>query len=741
MTATRLWIALVLLAGIVVPLPALALPSFEEVKAAYTPSEAWLLARDGRPLQSLRVDLQIRRFPWTRLEEVSTALCRAVIISEDKRFYEHHGVDWTAAGNAAWDNFWNTRTRGASTMTMQLVGLLEEDGKRHGRRSLLEKISQTAAALQLEKSWSKKQILESYLNLVNFRGEYQGIAAMSQNLFGKWPDGLNEQESALAAVQIRSPNSSLQVITKRACTLLTEMGRKSECTNLSTLAYLALTGNLRHDEISPSLAPHLAHKLLTIPGQQFKSSLDGDLQSLATESLHRHLADLTKQNVHDGAVLVLDNASGEVLAWVGSSGDLSAASEVDGVTALRQVGSTLKPFLYALAFENRSLTPASLIEDAPLTLETGNGLYLPQNYEPQYQGWVSARMALAGSLNVPAVKTLVRLGPDTFLQRLHLLGFDCLKKEGDWYGFSLALGSADVSVLILANAYRTLANGGRWSPLRVTRDKAPSPVPCKQEGCIGVFTGPDHTAFIPEATFLVANILSDPSARAGTFGLESWLATPYWTAVKTGTSKDMRDNWCAGFSQHYTVVVWVGNAAGEPMHNVSGISGAAPVWREVMDWLHRGAPTLARPKNSSQPPDPPLGIVKKAISFEPPKEPSRQEWFLAGTEREVIIAAGNHSLARIDYPADGAILALDPDIPPQRQRLALQLSAPAGPGWQWCMDNKPLGRVDRNLLWLPQPGHHRLTLADGKGKEIDAVEFEVRALSGKSDTVTPDNVD
>ncbi|MCX5870399.1 MAG: penicillin-binding protein 1C [Deltaproteobacteria bacterium] len=732
----KVWIALTLLAATLTPLPALAFPTFEEVKAAYTPSEAWLLARDGRQLQSLRIDRQIRRLPWTSLSEVSTALCRAVIISEDKRFYEHSGVDWKAAGNAAWNNFRNTRTRGASTLTMQLAGLLDEEGKRHGRRSLFDKISQTATALQFEKSWTKKQILEAYLNLVNFRGEQQGIAAMSQTLFGKWPDGLDEQESALAAALIRAPNSSPQVVTKRACALLTEMGRASECADLSGLAQLALTGNLRHGETAPSRAPHLAHKLLTLPGQQLTSSLDGDLQSLATESLRRHLADLTKQNAQDGAVLVLDNASGEVLAWVGSSGDLSAATEVDGVTALRQAGSTLKPFLYALAFENRSLTPASLIEDAPLTLETGNGLYHPQNYEPQYQGWVSTRMALAGSLNVPAVKTLVRLGPDAFLQRLQLLGFDCLKEEGDWYGFSLALGSADVSVLMLANAYRTLANAGRWSPLRVTPDPMPSPAPCARDGCTGVFAGTSHTAFTPEAAFLVANILSDPSARAGTFGLESWLATPYWTAVKTGTSKDMRDNWCAGFSQHYTVVVWVGNAAGEPMHNVSGVSGAAPVWREVMDWLHRGDPTHGRPKHASQPPESPPGVVKTAIRFEPPKEPPRQEWFMAGTERKVIIAADNQSLARIEYPANGAILALDPDIPPQRQRLPLQLSAPAGTGWQWRMDNQPLGRADRKLLWLPQPGHHRLTLTDKTGKELDAVGFEVRALSEKSNKIT-----
>jgi penicillin-binding protein 1C len=518
------------------------------------------------------------------------------------------------------------------------------------------------------------------------------------------------------------------------------MQRPSECVDLDGFATLALSGGLRQNEHGnelPPQAPHLARKVLTQAGQKFRSSLNADLQNFATESLRRHLSALAKQNAQDGAVVVIDNASGEILAWVGSSGDLSMASEVDGVTALRQAGSTLKPFLYALAFEKRNLTPASLIEDAPLTLDTGNGLYAPQNYEPHYRGWVSARMALGGSLNVPAVKTLVRLSPDAFQQRLRLNGFASLKESGDWYGYSLALGSADVSPLMLANAYRTLANEGRWSPLRIAASKD-NAVPCKNEGCAGVFTEKTHAVFTPAAAYLVGNILSDRSARAGTFGLESWLATPYWSAVKTGTSKDMRDNWCAGFSRKYTVAVWVGNAGGDPMHDVSGISGAAPVWREVMDWLHRGDASTGRPAQTSRPPTPPAGVVETAIRFEQRSkseaaaEPPRQEWFIAGTETAVIKPAVARSLARIEYPADGTVLALDPDIPPQRQRLPLRLSGASETAWRWQMDKQILGTASKKVLWLPQPGKHRLALLDKQGVEVDAVNFEVRALKGKA---------
>jgi len=723
--------SVLVIAAALMPLSALALPNYPEVKASYTPSEAWLLSRDGQPIQSLRLDRQVRRFEWTKLSDISPALTRAVILAEDKRFYEHDGVDWTAAGNAAWKNFWNGGKRGASTLTMQLAGLLEEDNQRRGRRSLFDKLTQSATALRIERNWTKQQILEGYLNLVSYRGELQGIAAMSRGLFGKWPDGLDERESALAAALLRAPNAAAPIVAKRACNLLKELNRESECAGLEGLAVTALTGGLKLGDDAPSRAPHLARKLLSAPGQKLRSSIDADLQKFATESLRRHLAALTKQNAEDGAVLVIDNATGEVLAWVGSSGDLSDASEVDGATALRQAGSTLKPFLYALAFEKRALTAASLIEDAPLTLDTGNGLYAPQNYEPSYRGWVSARMALASSLNVPAVKTLVRLGPDAFHRRLRLAGFNSLTQSGDWYGYSLALGSADVSLLMLANGYRTLANGGRWSPLRVTPGKSAAPLPCKQDGCAGVFDGAARQVFNPGAAFIVADVLSDANARAGAFGLESWLATPYWAAAKTGTSKDMRDNWCAGFSRHYTVAVWVGNASGEPMHDVSGISGAAPVWREVIDWLHRGDSSVGRPKRISRPAEVPAGVVRSALRFEPAVEPQRNEWFIHGTERKVVHAAKGLSLARIQYPADGTIVALDPDIPPQRQRLPLRLSGPADTNWRWRMDDQMLGRATGKTLWLPEPGKHRLALIDAHGTEVDGVNFEVRALKAR----------
>jgi len=293
-------------------LPALALPGFAEVKAGYTSSQANLLARDGRPLHALRIDHSSLRWSWTPLSEISPALIRALVASEDQRFFQHAGVDWLAAGKAAWSNVRGQRTRGASTLTMQLAGLIDEDARRRGRRSLFEKISQTASALRIESTWNKAQIIEAYLNLVSFRGELQGVGAMSRQLFGKWPHGLDDHESALAAALLRAPNAASALVAKRACALLAEMQRPTDCAALEGLAFRALSGGMRDSggerNASRQLAPHLARKLLAQPGQQLRSSLDAELQGFAFEALRRHLAALRQQNVEDGAVLVIDNA-------------------------------------------------------------------------------------------------------------------------------------------------------------------------------------------------------------------------------------------------------------------------------------------------------------------------------------------------------------------------------------------------------------------------------------------------
>jgi penicillin-binding protein 1C len=740
--------------------PAWAVATFDEVKRDFKPSDTLVLDRSGEVLQRLRTDSAVRRGQWVALPDVSPALRTALVLSEDKRFYEHSGVDWRAVSAAAWGNLWNTKTRGASTISMQLAGLMDEDWRAGaGGRSLAQKVGQTVSAQVLEARWRKDQILEAYLNLVPFRGEMVGIDALSRTLFNKAAHGLDEREAALAAALVRAPNAKAAQVSQRACGVLKVMQApaKVDCEGLDLFAAAAL--QRKAFDASEGVAPHLARRLLALrapsplpspkgrgrntversdpallplplgegggegspnsKSPSIRSTLRAPLQRFAVQTLTQQLRELRGRHVEDGAVVVLDNATGEVLAWVGSSGELSDAAEVDGVMALRQPGSTLKPFLYAEAIAERRITAASLLEDSSSQIQTAGGLYIPQNYDRQFKGLVSARTALGASLNVPAVRTLVMVSPDAFHKQLRAVGLP-LKESGDYYGYSLALGSSEVSLLSLTNAYRTLANGGRYS----TPSLAKNPKP--------VF----RPALDARAAFIATDIMADPLARARTFGTDSILATRFWTAVKTGTSKDMRDNWAMGFSQRYTVGVWVGNASGAPMWDVSGTSGAAPIWAALMNYLHK--------TERSRAPAPPPGLVQSRAQFGnqggTPLEAARSEWFIQGTEQAVFaISSGTDgprpakggrkpaatepdAPARITAPASGTIIALDPDIPPKHQRISFSAQ---GRGTRWLMDGKEFARGPQ-AQWLPWPGRHVVQLVDAGGKVADEIKFEVR---------------
>jgi penicillin-binding protein 1C len=689
-------------------------PTFAEVRARWTPSYAYLLDRHGEIIEANRVDYHGLRADWVALVDISPAMRSTVVAVEDRRFHAHDGVDWRALPAAAWQTVLGRGPRGASTITMQVAAaVMPIDSARTGRRTLTDKWRQMRAAWQIEQSWSKDEVLEAYLNLVSFRGELQGIGAASQGLFGKAPSGLTAAESLLLSSLIAMPNARASRLAERACAIGKARSLEADC---ETMQRVALALDQRPSRIGvPALAPHLARGLLTTPGQHVRTTLLAPLQRDVTATMRRQLAALGEYNVRDGAAVVVDNASGDVLAYVGSSGMSSSAAAVDGATARRQAGSTLKPFLYGLAFERRYLTPASVLDDSPLNLETGTGLYVPQNYDRQFMGLVSARTALASSLNIPAVRTLILVGVESFRDRLQTLGYESVDQDGAWYGYSLALGSGEVTLLQQANAYRTLANRGVWTPLHVqaSTDSISGPVDER----------PDARRVMPEAvSFLVSEILGDPAARAATFGYDSVLETPFWTAVKTGTSKDLRDNWCIGYSDRYTVAVWVGNFEGDSMVDVSGVTGAAPAWHDIMVRLHRNSP--------SRSPAAPPGLVARDVRFEPAIEPSRRVWFLEGTEAErVAVLTRRTGHVRIASPANGAIIALDPDIPAVNQRVILESRGAADAKLAFYLNGWRLGPSDRPREWSPIPGAYRLELRGSDGRVRDAVRFEVRGPS------------
>lgn len=678
------------------------LPSHQGVVKGWKPSEAWLYDRNGELLDSIRVDFHARRLAWVTLDDMSPELPKAVIGAEDKRFQDHGGIDWLAIASAIKARVDGSRSRGASTISMQVAAFLAPELASPGQRSWNDKLRQMRAASSLEGGWSKDQILEAYLNMAGFRGEARGIGAASLALFGKDAKSLTHEDSVLLAALLPAPTASAAAIGDRACRLAKDIN----CQRLKDQAAF-MVGQSRQAALDPGLAPHLAAKMLPKAGMKLKTTLDRRIQTVALTALRRQLLGLGGDRARDGAVVVVDNASGAVLAYVGGVGGESTAAAVDGADALRQAGSTLKPFLYGQAIENGYLTPASILDDSPVQLDTASGLYVPQNYDRGFKGPVSVRTALASSLNVPAVRTLLLIGPEAFRDRLWDMGYHGLTEDGQHYGFSLALGSAEVTLLEQAAAYRALALGGVWSPLQIRTGDRPEPA---------------RRIMSSPASWLIGDIMADPAARATTFGMDSALKLPFWAAVKTGTSKAMRDNWCVGYTDRYTVAVWVGNLEGDSMRAVSGTSGAAPVWRDVMLALHHDQPGKS--------PARPAGIVSERVSFASAdlgtSESPRTDYFLAG------MAQGKQTMAppearrpRITNPVSGSVFALDPDIPSSRQRMAALVSGSVG-GHRLILNGRDLGDAGAKPQLLLPPGVYKLALVDLSGKPVDQVRFTMR---------------
>ncbi len=687
-------------------------PDFAQVRESYGSSEGRLLDRHGEILYERRLSDGARRLPWVPLAQVPEGLKRAVLRSEDRRFREHDGVDWQAVASALWTKAFGQGRRGASTVTMQLASLLGE-APAAGRRGWLGKWSQVRAARELEAAWSKDEIFEAYLNLASFRGELVGIHAASRGLFSKDVHGLDADEASLLAALLRSPGAKPELVAHRACLL--EAKQAADCAQLpKRLLRLARSSLSRVLPIRSreALAPHVAWRLMESSegGAVLHSTLDAHLQAAAHNLLRSQLQGLKGQNAADGAVLVVDNRSGDVLAYVGSNGSLSSRPYVDGVMAFRQAGSTLKPFLFAEAFERRLLTPATRLDDSPVDLNIGNGVYRPRNYDHIFRGPVAARSALASSLNVPAVLTLKLTGVEEFLGTLGRLGFANLR-DAEHYGYSLALGSVTVRLWDLVNAYRSLARGGLWSPLRLSA---------------GDPAGPTKRVFSNATAFQIGEILSDRENRSATFGWENALSTRFWSVAKTGTSKDMKDNWCVGYTQDVTIGVWVGNFDGTPMWNVSGTSGAAPVWRELMALLDAERPSRA--------PRPPRGLLARAVE-------GRVSNFVPGTEPTALPIEAREFVGdvSISYPPDGLAVAFDPETPIEARALLLEASREERRLDWWVVEaghrGRKLGSAGKKRSYSPPEGLHRVQLRTRKGRVVD--ESELRVLPAP-DTLVSD---
>ena len=638
-------------------------PSFATVQSEFVVSDEFVLAKDGRVLEQKRTNFSLRRYPWVSLSEMNDNLVKAVVFQEDKTFFEHNGVDGLSLLAGAFYSLFSYK-RGSSTISMQVVSQIGLVSGTPGKRSIGEKLSQINRAWELEESWTKEQILETYLNFAYYRGEISGIGAASELLFQKDPKNLSKEDSSILASMLVSPNANWNDILKRACRNYKEQFQEESCSNiLETLPQKQKT-----------IQDSKLRKKKRKNGK--RTSIDLDLQEKILTNARNHLAMLEGQNVRDMSIIVFENSTGDILAYIPNGSPYSLSKEVNLANAMRQPGSTLKPFLYAQAFEKKYITPKTTLEDSPNQWDVGSGVWRPNNYEKQYHGKVSAKQALASSLNIPAVKVLEMVTVEQFYKTLKDLGFDFSESPG-YYGLSLALGGFDTNLVTLTKAYQTI------SPNSNATSKP----------------------FSEQTLFLLHDILSDRALRSLAFGFNNPLSSSsQWAAVKTGTSEDMRDNWCIGFTSKYTIGVWVGNAEGDPMKNVSGVTGAAPIWASIVSILHETVP--------SQEVSPPPGVIKL-----------QNDYFLEDTIGVEISESVN--IRKIEFPKNQTIFAKDPDIPEENERILFQANS-CQKGDRWIVNQNFHGTCEEKKFWKLQKGKFQLDLQTSAGKVLDTIRFQVR---------------
>ena len=554
------WALLLPLIPLLAPLP----EALQEPPAPH----AVLQDRNGQELTHFPRDDYFRHQPAS-LDQIPEHLIKATLAAEDKRFFTHPGIDYAATFRAFRDNSTHGRiTSGASTITQQLIKISTPPGKRNWQK----KVSEVLAARRLESKWSKEEILTAYLNRLDYGSHQQGCAAAARHFFGKPLADLSLAESALLAGLPQAPSRlnprrNTQDALIRRNWILDRL--RSEFDYDEVVISRAKSEPLTlADKSIPNPIPHLARNY----DEGKRLSIDADLQRETHTILAEELALLRKQNVQHGALVVIHNPTGEILAFHGSSDFTSPnGGQINGALAPRSAGSTLKPFTYLLAFQNQSLFPGSIIADVPTDYQTEEGLDAPKNFDRRHHGPVSIRHALANSLNVSAMRMLNQVGgPEPLHRLLKELGLTTLHRDAVDYGLGLTIGNAEVSLLELTNAYATLARLGEHLPATFLPDQESS----------------SDYPFTNDSAYLIADILADNSARSSAFGIYSNLRLPFPCAVKTGTSSDFRDNWCLGFTGEFTVGVWVGNFDNSPMAGISGVSGAGPIFQRTMLALH-----------------------------------------------------------------------------------------------------------------------------------------------------------
>ncbi len=706
--------------------------------------------RHGNPVTRLALPGATRSAP-VAADQLPADLVACTIAAEDKRFQSHGGVDPLATLRAARDLALHRRVvSGASTITQQLIKISLPPSE----RGILRKLHEALAARHLEMHWTKEQILTAYLNRLDYGNLRIGAAEAARFYFQKPLADLSLAECALLAGLPQGPSrlnpiKHPQRALSRRNTVLKRLADMNgiEASRIARAAAEPLS--LRPlSEKSP--APWLA--ALTAPHASegiIRTTLDLGIQNDLETIVREETAKLRDSNLRHAAVVVINPSDGGILALV-SSADWNdpRGGQINGALLPRSPGSALKPFTYLLALDRGGRIPASILADVPSPFRTPEGLNLPENYDRAYRGPVTLRRALACSLNIPALRELNLLGgPAPLHETLTRLGLTTLGDDPQAHGLGLTLGNAPVRLLELTNAYATLARAGQHRPAVLFPDAAAPPV--------------SETGFSAAAIHLIADILSDPAARAPSFPPGGPLDLPFRCAVKTGTSSDFRDNWCVGFTPEFAVGVWAGNFESQPMKGISGVAGAGPIFHRTMLRLHRDKPASWFPR--------PPGLLDIRIdprngkSFAPDDEDPRFIREIAPAERvpSPAVAADYDAQGRallgpayaawfespynqrrgelamdpappvieplrIITPTDGMTLLLDPEIPSGSERLRPVTNLPGTARW-----SSTTLRVEPStpepVIHLT-PGSHVLVATDPRTGETRSLTLHVKRL-------------
>ncbi len=729
--------------------------------------------RTGTPLYEARSGAGTRA---TRLDaaDLPPALVNATIAAEDHRFLRHPGVDPVAFVRAFIRNVRaGAVVEGGSTITQQTAKILldrrlgEGGSTRRRGRGLGSKFKEAVLALRLEHRLTKQQILALYLNVAPYGNQLVGAGRASEVYFGVQPSLLTVAQAAFIAALPQRPSAynpyrDPAPAVRRQRRILDTMVRQKLITGDE-----AHTARNERLQIQPAArafsAPHFVEMVLAAQGARrpprLATTLDAEFQATVADIVRAHQRSLREHGAHNVAVVVLDNATAEWIAWEGSGNyfDRDHGGAINGGMTLRQPGSALKPFVYALGFESGE-TPATVLPDVPSSYPTAEPgiVYTPRNYDGSFHGPLRTRQALAGSQNVPAVALASKTGVPDLLRLLRTAGFTAFDKTASHYGLGVALGNAEVTLAELVGAYAVLARGGVWKQPHAVLDEAGSTT---------------RRVMSPRAAFWVTDILSDDDARAYVFGRGGSLEFPFPVAVKTGTSQAYRDNWTVGYTREVTVGVWVGNFDRRPLIGSTGVTGAAPIFHAVMLAAQRHvhgreegeADLVRRPSDLHEgticalsgmragdacpirvsewlPP----GFSPLPCSWHHASEdglltlwPDEYRTWAAGqgllepdrpmrvmhTQPDRAAAGGARTGRRLEItsPPDGATYLIDPTLRLEFQTLPLRVVGAAG-RVEWTVNGRRLGSKseDGGLSWPLERGKHQVRARDGRGRVAEA---------------------